>query len=509
MFTFIRSATFLALLAGFITAIAVCYINIILIWVCFVPLFITLPHLTAQKALKSGMLFGGAVAIGGFYWMIPGAERFTDSSIIYGVIAFVISGCFFSLFFGMLTWCFSLLKINKSARYATLANALLIASLFCVGEAILNYISSGFPWFDFHAGYPLSGNLYAIQPAEFFGVYILSFVVLLVNYLCAVFIRKKKWVKLLIPLSTIGFYFLSGYFILQNFEKTLPRGKSVKIAILSENIAPEIKWNDQTGNGLAERLMNMSRQAADLRPDIALWSESAIPWTYQRDDDLVNAILKITRPAGITHLLGINTEANGNNVVYNSAYLITPNGNITGRYDKQVLLSLIEKPLKGLVIPFMSSAGFTARAGEHSAPLNTPFGKAGIIICNESAVPAVAYNAVKAGAGFLCNMSNDGWFNNTYIVGLHFYNARLRAVEARKDMVINSNKGYSGMIRASGAIALQDQSDQPLVKIVSVNENHLTTLASNCQWLFIYFCAGVLIIILFFSTYMPDKRRRI
>ena len=437
MLKFLRSPDFAALFSGFLTAVSVCYLNIVLIWVCFVPLFIFLNRLTAKNAFKAGLYFGAAIAIAGFYWMIPGAERFTGSSIIYGIIVFVISGCFFSLFFGLITLCFSLLKIDKITPYATTANAVLIACVFCISEAFLTYVSSGFPWFDFHAGYALSANLYAMQPATFFGVYILSFVVLLVNYLCSVFISNKQYIKLIIPAAVIAIYFLSGYIILKNFENNLQPGKSVNIAILSENIAPEIKWNENTGNALAERLMNMSRQAIDLRPDIALWSESAIPWTYRKDDDLVNAIVKITKPQNITHLLGINTEANGSDIVYNSAYCITPDGHVTGRYDKQVLLSLIEKPLGGEVIPFMSSGGFTAKTGEFSAPLNTPFGKAGIIICNESAVPATAYHAANQGAVFLCNMSNDGWFNDTYIVGLHFYNARLRAVETRKDMVVN------------------------------------------------------------------------
>jgi apolipoprotein N-acyltransferase len=321
-----------------------------------------------------------------------------------------------------------------------------------------------------------------------------------------VFISKKQWVKLCIPAGIIALYFLSGYFILQIFENNLQPGKAVNIAILSENIAPEIKWNDNTGNALAEKLLNLSRQATALKPDIALWSESAIPWTYRKDDDLVNAILKITKPANITHILGINTDAGDNNVVYNSAYCIAPNGNVAGRYDKQVLLSLIEKPMSGAIIPFMSSAGFTAKAGGYNAPLNTPAGKAGIIICNESAVPATAYNAVIGGAGFLCNMSNDGWFNNTYIVGLHFYNARLRAVETRKDMVVNSNNGYSGLIKATGVITMQERNDEPTVKLVTVNENHLKTLASGHQWLFIYFCIGILIAALSYAFYGRTRK---
>jgi apolipoprotein N-acyltransferase len=49
-------------------------------------------------------------------------------------------------------------------------------------------------------------------------------------------------------------------------------------------------------------------------------------------------------------------------------------------------------------------------------------------------------------------MSNDGWFRDTWLVRQHFYNARLRAVETRKDIVINSNNGWSGFIDAAGRI---------------------------------------------------------
>jgi apolipoprotein N-acyltransferase len=50
------------------------------------------------------------------------------------------------------------------------------------------------------------------------------------------------------------------------------------------------------------------------------------------------------------------------------------------------------------------------------------------------------------------NLSNDGWFSDTYLAASHFYNARLRAVETRKDLAINSNNGRSGLINASGHI---------------------------------------------------------
>ena len=204
-------------------------------------------------------------------------------------------------------------------------------------------------------------------------------------------------------------------------------------------------------------------------------------------------MLSITAPAGITHVLGINTEYK-TGVVFNSAYCILPGGEVTSRYDKQHLLSFIEKPISGMIMPFFSSEGFSAISDtSHAAPLNTPYGKAGVFICNEASVPAAAASMVKQGAIFFLNMSNDGWFNDTYIVRTHFYYARLRAVESRKDLAVNTNNGYSGLIKASGEIVEQERSEDAFVKIVSIQPNNLVTTAAILPNWFVFSCLAFLL----------------
>jgi apolipoprotein N-acyltransferase len=140
-------------------------------------------------------------------------------------------------------------------------------------------------------------------------------------------------------------------------------------------------------------------------------------------------------------------------VVRNSAYCLLPDGKLAGRYDKRKPLLFIEQPGPGSwLMPFSSSGGYSVEPGDSDAPLITPYGKAGVLICNESALPGAAASRVRQGAQFLVNMSNDGWFRDTWLVSQHFYNARLRAVETRKDMAVNSNNGWSGCIYASGRI---------------------------------------------------------
>ena len=290
---------------------------------------------------------------------------------------------------------------------------------------------------------------------------------------------------------------LFGFLIYKNFENKIESTRSnkpVQVAILNQNIPPEIKWDDKTGNRLVEKLLDLDKTAISLKPDMILWSESAVPWTYRPDDDLVNEILKMSSPAHVTNILGINTDYKENEV-YNSVYCLLPDGKVAGRYDKRTLLSFIEKPFAGIIFPFLSSKGFLVKSGENNYPLNTPYGKAGVMICNESSVPSAASIMAKNGAEFLLNLSNDGWFSNTYLVDLHFYYLRMRAVETRKDIAVNSNTGISGLIKASGEIAIKNQSDEPYIKIVSVIPNNYPTTAVTMPLLLVYVCG---VYILFF-----------
>ena len=430
-----------------------------------------------------------------FFWMIPGAERFTGYSMLYGVGVFLISAVFYSLFCGAFLSAFSALKKSDNKLRSIVINSILAGAIFCVAEALLMLVSAGLPWFDVHSGNGLAENLYAIQPASVFGIHIMSFIVVAVNYLIAVIAIKKLWIKLYIPVAVIAVYLFCGFILLENFNKKLPENKPFTVAILAENITPDIAWNDNTGNMLVQKLLDLNRRAVTMKPDVALWSESAIPWTYRKDDDLVKEVFKITDPASITHIMGINT-AYKENEVFNSAYCILPGGNVTGRYDKQYLLSFIEKPLNGWLMPFFSSKGYSAlNDTAHSKPVSTPFGKAGFLICNEAAIPAAAASQVKQGAQFLFNLSNDGWFNDTYIVNLHFYYARLRAVESRKDIAVNSNNGFSGLIKASGNIEEREISEEPFVKMVSMQPNNYLTTATAYPKIFIYGCVLFIAII--------------
>jgi|GEM_PF-661019 len=514
----------LAILASLMTAAAFTQLYTWLIWISFVPLLILLGSLSPKVAFKAGFCFGAGLAVFVFWWMIPGAGRFTGSraGVGYGLIAFLLSSCLLCFYFGGIMLAARYLslpaKFLKSGKSATntvnikytrvrlarlymplLIRSLTLASIFTLAEYILQRVTGGLPWLYFQAGLPLSASRWMIQWVSLLGAPVLSFMVIFINSLIACTLREAAWKLLWVPVCFIGLYGLGGYLLQKEFRETsrleIPADATtenkITIAILSENIPPDIKWDSINGNQLAARLVDLSREINNLkpRPSIALWSESAIPWTYEKDDDLVQAILQNTKTSGITHFLGINTATGQPGVVYNSIYELSWNGEVKARYDKQVLLSLIERPLGKLLLPFLSSSGFTAMRGPCGDPLPVNSqGKAGILICNESTSSALAREALLKGATFFCNPGNDGWFMDTYLSRLHFYHARLRAVETRKDIVLNSNMGYSGLIQASGKILFRQKSRDPAIYNVQVHPNHFVPFVASCPHLLLLAC---------------------
>lgn len=454
-------------ISGLCIFFAVLHTNFLLAWVALTPLFLR------AKIFLPALIAGVIFSVCSFAWIIPGAHAFTGASIGYGIAIFLLCVIVFAAGFAGLCW------ISTRIRHV-----LYVASVWVLVEWLLHYVSKGMPWFLFHMGNALSDNLYAIQSASLTGVYGMSFIVVSVNWLVARAIAGRKWKMLVLPAGVFVMFMLLGWMLLGAWDRAQAGAPGFTIALLSENIPPDIQWDTSNGDRLVQQLLSQENACIAQHPQLILWPESAIPWTYTQDDDLVRELLHRSAPSGITHVLGMNTAVS-DKLVYNSAYCLTSAGTVMGRYDKRLPLLLVEQPWNGWLIPFFSAGGYAVSPGTTDLPLPTPYGKAGIMICNESALPETAAASVSHGARFLLNMSNDGWFSDTYLVHMHFYNARLRAVETRKDIAINSNNGLSGFVSASGRI--DDAS------YASMYPNDIRTVAVSYPCLPVYLCIFLLL----------------
>jgi apolipoprotein N-acyltransferase len=458
-----------AILSGLCLFVAVQHAVFLLAWIALVPVLVPLIKYPHPSPFRAGLIVGATLACCAFAWMVPGVHAFTGLSYGYGVALFLLCTALFSVGCATLLW--------LSFR---LPHPVYMACIWLLAEALLQWAAGSLPWFLFHMGNALSANLYAIQPASVTGVTGLSFVVVLVNCLIAQAIVHRSYKRWLLPCSLFVMYMCWGWWLLVSFDRAVEHAAvqpTFRLSILQQNSPPEIQWDQANGNALVQQLLQEERRCMAQKPNLILWSESAIPWTYAPEDDLVQELLRNTDPAKITHILGMNTTVT-DNIVGNSAYCLLPGGKLAGRYDKRTPLLLIEQPWNGWLLPFFSANGYSVLPGNNDLPLPTPYGKAGILICNESVLPSAAAATVLHGAQFLLNMSNDGWFRNTWLVSSHFYNARLRAVETRKDLAINSNNGQCGLVDASGRI---DDTD-PII----IRPNNIKTMAVRYPALPVY-----------------------
>jgi apolipoprotein N-acyltransferase len=473
----------------------------LLAWICLVPFFMAIQDYKEKKAFYAGGLFGFIYGSMTLYWLLRAVASLSDGGTGKGILTGLIVFGILAIYYGLLLLCFSALKIK--GRLPAL-NAVLMAAIWTTGEYLLSLVFPGMPWFSISIGNALLGNLYTVQPAEFGGIHLLNFFVVLVNYLLAHYLLRRQWQKILVPVGLVALYTAAGSGILYCFRQHMDvSGKPVSVAVLSGNIPDDLKWDETNGDALAKSLLALNQEALHTRPDIVLWPESTVPWTYTPDDDFIKAVLKenkVLSPA-TSHIIGIGTSLS-TNTMYNSAYYLLPDGSIGGRHDKHYLVRMAEEPF---TLPFLKpdEAHVSCKSGKEGTVAGKREARAGILICSEVFVTGAARAAVKNGAAFLVSLSNDALFGAASgAVYQQFLRNRLRAVEVRKDIAVTCNMGISGMINAAGAVVLAGWQETGFTKTVVIQPNNYKPMSSVWGIVVVWFSFAIILAFPFLKRYI-------
>ncbi|GGO33157.1 apolipoprotein N-acyltransferase [Deinococcus humi] len=193
--------------------------------------------------------------------------------------------------------------------------------------------------------------------------------------------------------------------------------------------------------------LKLTRAALAAGPaQLVVWPETASPRAPSEP-----AALSALQRLNVPMVVGAPGDVPGQ--VRNSAYGVY--GQVTGRQDKRVLVPF------GATLPFEHALGGVYRAvlgglgmsGYTSTTPGTaltvlPLGalRAGVSICYESVFPALARQAVRAGATVLMVISNDAWFGRGAGAEQHFQMGRLRAIETRRFLLRAGNDGVSAVV---------------------------------------------------------------
>jgi apolipoprotein N-acyltransferase len=249
----------------------------------------------------------------------------------------------------------------------------------------------------------------------------------------------------------------------------------VTIGLVQANVDQGQKWDERFRQETMERYLRLTR-AAGQNADLIVWPEAATPFIYEMEGAYQKTVSNLIQQLDTPLLFGspaVRRYPDGRPYLLNSAYLLSPVGNIVGRYDKQHLVPF------GEYIPFHHSLLFFLdklvegigdfEAGTDPTVLAVPQriprpsevpgrpvpmekGAFGVVICYEVIFPDLVRQFAEQGADFMVTITNDAWFGHSAAPYQHFGMVVFRAVENRRAFARAANTGVSGFIDPYGRV---------------------------------------------------------
>jgi len=426
-----------------------------LAWFALVPLFLSIESKGLRCTFELGFLTGIVTFLGILYWIIVAVHTYGNVPLIPSGLILLLLVAYLSLFMGAFTFLTRFIQTRLGLQ------TIFFAPLLWVGlEYLRTYLLTGFPWASL--GYSQYLNLRFIQIADITGVYGPSFVIVLVNATLFDVLRQdakrifpiKEVVLTAVIVLSLSIY---GYLKMGIVARQSMQNPALKIGLVQGNIDQSVKWDKSFQTETMEKYERLTSRVAEEKPELIIWPETATPFFFQGAEKYQPIILDIPKKTNAFLLFGAPSYKveKGKVNYYNSAYLVSPSGELVGKYDKIHLVPFGEYiPMQPLLF-FIGSLGEGIgdfHPGEEIFNFSLPQGKFGVLICFEIIFPDLCRRFVKKGANFLVTITNDAWFGRTSAPYQHFSIATFRAVENRVFVARAANTGITGLIDPTGKI---------------------------------------------------------
>jgi apolipoprotein N-acyltransferase len=446
----------LALLSGILLILSFPNFDLeFLAWFALVPLFYAVEGKGLYHSFILGFLTGVISFLGILYWIIVAVHTYGNVPLILSGSILLLLVAYLSLFLGAFTFLTRLIQIRSG-----LQTILFTPVLWVTLEYLRSFLLTGFPWASL--GYSQYLNLPVIQMADITGPYGPSFVILLVNATLyrGVHHSSKRTLffrEAVITVAVLLGFLTYGYLKMGVVGRQMIQNPSLKIGLVQGNIDQSVKWDESFQKETLKIYEKLSFKVAEEKPDLIVWPETATPFFFQDAKENQPLILDIPKKTHAFLLFGTPSYKiqKGRANHYNSAYLVSPSGDLVGKYDKIHLVPFGEYvPLQDLLF-FIGSLGEGIgdfKSGKEIFTFAMPQGKFGVLICFEIIFPDLCRRFVKRGANFLVTLTNDAWFGRTSAPYQHFSMAVFRAVENRVFVARAANTGITGFIDPRGKI---------------------------------------------------------
>ena len=246
-------------------------------------------------------------------------------------------------------------------------------------------------------------------------------------------------------------------------------GQPIRVGLVQGNVDQGEKWDPARAAGIFQDYLRMTRQAIREGAELVLWPESSIPFRYEEDAAGAEQLRTLIRQARVPILFGSDQIEHGPQVrLYNSAFVVRPDGTTAGIYRKMHLVPFGEYvPLQRLLwfaAPLTEQVGIFS-PGVHPELLPVDGHRVSVAICYEVVYPALVRQFVAAGSELLTTITNDAWFGTTSAPYQHFEQAAMRAIEEGRYLVRAANTGISGIVDPYGRVLAKTSVFEPAVTV--------------------------------------------
>jgi apolipoprotein N-acyltransferase len=345
----------------------------------------------------------------------------------------------------------------------------MLAIMLSLSEWLRGHVLTGFPWNVY--GMMLAGQPQVAQIASVVGLYGLTLVSVAIGAAPATLgTAERPWARWRAPvIALLAVAGLVGFGLWRVPAGPAPLVAGVKLRLMQPNLPQDAKFNARNGEAILNQYLALSdRATSPATPGVQavthlIWPESAFPFLLGRTPQALSRIAALL-PPNTTLITGAARAGEllpgeSRPPIFNAIQVVDDEGAIVSSYDKvhlvpfgEYLPPVLERLIRSVGLSeFVSVPGGFA-AGTRRLPLAIRgLPPAAPLICYEVVFPAeVAPQGPRA--GFMLNLTNDGWFGQTSGPYQHFAQARLRAIEEGLPLVRVANTGISAVTDGYGRV---------------------------------------------------------
>lgn len=436
----------------------------LLAWFSLAPLIIAIDGLPRGRAFRLGFMGGIVHFVGTVYWVINSIHNYGHVPMVLSGAAMLLLAAYLACYWGGFAF-----LLNSVSADTTPVKAALAPFLWVGLELLRGRFLTGFPW-DL-LGYTQYRQLSVIQIADITGVYGVSFLIILVNvaiaFLCVGRLHGRKDIFLHrlspsitfagISLLIVAIVLVYGTWRIRAIDAA-PARKTIHVAVAQGNVEQDAKWDESFRQNTIDIYRGLTEQAAAKKAELVIWPETAAPFLYNRELYWRNQVISIAKDNKVAILFGspeVQYPAPDKPLMYNSVFLLDPEGRDAGNYRKRHLVPF------GEYVPLHSILFFLDKlvvgigdfgGGKEATVLRYNGAPLSTVVCYEIIFPEEVREFVANGARIITTVTNDAWFGNSSAPYQHFAMAAFRAVENRTPLARAANTGISGFVDPVGRI---------------------------------------------------------